>query len=78
MRGLYEKLPGHLKTELLVKAAVEDPELQKERAAIVKSKTVNELSQISALSEFPLPEAIEELVHHRPGAVERKKRFREK
>merc|ERR1719510_1163972 len=78
MKGLYDKLPGHLKTELLVKAAVEDPELQKERAAIVKSKTVNELSQISALSEFPLPEAIEELVHHRPGAVERKKRFREK
>ena len=71
-------MPESLKTQLLVKAAVEDPEVQKERAEILKSKTVNELSQISALSEFPLPEAIEELVYHRPGAVERKKRFREK
>ena len=78
MKGMYEKVPESLKCQLLVKATYEDPELQKERAETVKTKSVNELSQVTALSEFPVPEAIERLISRQPGAVERKKRFREK
>ena len=78
MKGMYDKVPASLKSQLLVKATVEDPEIQIERAEIVKTKTVNELSQVTTLSEFPVPEAIEKLISRQPGAVERKKRFREK
>ena len=44
MKGMYDKVPASLKSQLLVKATVEDPEIQIERAEIVKTKTVNELS----------------------------------
>ena len=77
-KGMYDKVPESLKTQLLVKATVEDPEVQKERADLVKTKTVKELSQVTSFSDFPVPENIEKLVSRQPGAVERKKRFREK
>ena len=77
-KAMYDKVPESLKTQLLVKATVEDPEVQKERADIVKAKTVNELSQVTSFKEFPVPDNIERLVSRQPGAVERKKRFREK
>ena len=79
MKGMYDKVPDSFKTQLLVKAKVEDPEIQKQRAEVVKTKTVNELSQVTSFKEFPVPDNIENLVNPRqPGAVERKKRFREK
>ena len=77
-KGMYDKVPESLKTQLLVKATVEDPEVQKERADLIKTKTVKELSQVTSFSDFPVPENIEKLVSRQPGAVERKKRFREK
>ena len=78
MKGMYDKVPESLKCQLLVKATVEDPEIQKERAETVKTKSVNELSQVTALSEFPVPEVVIKLISRESGAVERKKRFREK
>merc|ERR1712213_190030 len=60
---IYGTLPASLKdTKLLVKAQCEDPEVQAARAEIVKSKSVNELSQITSLSEVPIPEVIENML----------------
>ena len=77
-KGMYDKIPESLKSQLMVKSLVEDPEVQKERADVVKTKSVKELSQVTSFSDFPVPENIEKLVSRQPGAVERKKRFREK
>ena len=59
----YDALPDSLKSEVLVRARVETPEIQAERAETVKTKTVAELSQINSLAEFPLPKPIENLIH---------------
>ena len=61
--SLYDALPDSLKAEVLVRARVETPEVQQERAETVKTKTVAELSQINSLAEFPLPKPIENLIH---------------
>ena len=55
----------------MVRAKVEDPEKQRERADAIRAKSVHELSQITSLSDIPVP-----TIFRRP--VERKKRFREK
>jgi hypothetical protein len=77
-KSLYDTLPRSLKTEVLVRAKVEEPGVQQERAQTVKAKSVNELSQIHSFEEFPLPRTMQNLVG-RGGSrpVERKKRFRE-
>ena len=67
----------------MVRVRQEDPEVQRERAELVKSKSPTELSQMTSLSDFPLPSTIEQYVRparssKEPGAVERKKRFRDK
>ncbi|XP_059092500.1 uncharacterized protein LOC131887810 isoform X3 [Tigriopus californicus] len=72
--GLYATLPKSLKSEVLVRAKMEDPEVQRQRAEVVKSKSVHELSQITSLSDIPMPA----FVSKGPRPVERKKRFREK
>jgi hypothetical protein len=59
---MYATLPKSLKSELLVKSCVEDPEVQQERMALTQSKSVSELSQIKSLSEFPIPDNIEKLI----------------
>merc|ERR1711892_167441 len=65
-------------TKLLVKTETEDPEVQAARAEIVKSKSVNELSQITSLADIPIPDAIENFVKRGYAPVERKKNFKEK
>ena len=59
---MYATLPKSLKSELLVKSCVEDPEIQQERMALTQSKSVSELSQIKSLSDIPIPENIEKLI----------------
>jgi len=77
---IYETLtPASLtETKLLVKTEMEDPEVQAARAEIVKSKSVNELSQITSLSDIPIPDAIENFVKKSYAPAERKKKFKEK
>eukprot|EP00090_Calanus_glacialis_P017720 TRINITY_DN2752_c0_g1_i5.p1 TRINITY_DN2752_c0_g1~~TRINITY_DN2752_c0_g1_i5.p1 ORF type:complete len:1757 (-),score=501.37 TRINITY_DN2752_c0_g1_i5:475-5592(-) len=77
---IYETLtPASLmETKLLVKTEMEDPEVQAARAEIVKSKSVNELSQIASLSDIPIPDAIENFVKKSYAPAERKKNFKEK
>merc|ERR1711892_590868 len=67
-----------METKLLVKTETEDPEVQAARAEIVKSKSVNELSQITSLADIPIPDAIENFVKRGYAPVERKKNFKEK
>merc|ERR1711892_1272331 len=77
---IYEAFtPASLtETKLLVKTEMEDPEVQAARAEIVKSKSVNELSQITSLADIPIPDAIENFVKRGYAPVERKKNFKEK
>ena len=78
---IYGTLPTSLKkTKLLVKAECEDPEVQAARAEIVKSKSVHELSQVTSLSDFPVPEAIENMMKKKEknlAPTERKKKFKD-
>lgn len=76
MKKMYDKLPGSLKSEVLVRARQEDPDIQMSRAETVKNKTPAELSQITSLDQFPIPKTIEGLIGRAPRPVERKKKFR--
>lgn len=76
MKRLYKALPDSMKSEVLVRARQEDPEIQSARADICKTKTVAELSQISTLDQFPIPKTVEQLIGRAPRPVERKKKFR--
>ena len=58
----------------MVKSKIENPEKQRERAEVVKSMSVHELSQITSFSDLPMPN----FVTRRPRPVERRKKFREK
>ena len=55
-------VPESLKSQLLVKSKVEKPEVQKQRAELVSSKSVSELSQVTSLSDFPIPTTLERIV----------------
>ena len=56
-------MPVSMKAEVLVRSRVEDPEKQMQRAELTKNKTVQELSQINSLAEFPIPKTIEALIN---------------
>ena len=66
-RNLNEMLPESLKCQLLVKSKTEKPEVQRERAQLVSSKSVSELSQVTSLNDFPIPTTIERLVSKSKG-----------
>ena len=55
-------MPESMKCEVMVRSRVEDPEVQRERAEITKTRTVSQLSQINSLSEFPIPKRIENIL----------------
>merc|ERR1719348_2189725 len=80
---IYGTLPASLmETKLVVKAVCEDPEVQAARAEVVKSKSVNELSQVTSFADIPIPDAIENLMKKKPerntlAPAERKKKFKD-
>jgi len=79
---IYEPLVSSLTgTKLVCSSVVEDPEVQAARAEIVKSKSVNELSQISGISDFPIPDTVENFVKNlekkQYGPAERRKKIKE-
>ena len=49
---MYTKLPDSLKAECMVRATVEDPEVQKARAEVVKTKSVNTYQQCKRFIEI--------------------------
>ena len=79
---IYGTLPLSLKeTKLLVKATCEDPEVQRARAEVVKSKSVHELSQVTSLADIPIPDTIENILKKKErqglAPAERKKKFKD-
>ena len=62
-QSLYGSLPRSLKQDLLVKSRVEDPETLAERRAIVASKSVSELSQVTSFSDIPVPSSVSRVFH---------------
>jgi hypothetical protein len=64
-------LPESMKTEVLVRAVIEDPELQRTRSEITKTRTVQQLSQINSMSEFPIPTNIENLMNAEKRAAKK-------
>ena len=62
-QSLYGSLPRSLKQDLLVKSRVEDPETLAERRAIVASKSVSELSQVTSFSDIPVPSTVSRVFH---------------
>ena len=65
--------PESMKKQLLVKAKMEDPEVQRQRQEIVNTRTVAELSEVHGLGDFPVPTTLERLVDKskRKSRVER-------
>ena len=49
----------------MVKSKLEDPEIVARNKEIVKNKSVNELSQIRDISDFPVPDGIENFFKHK-------------
>merc|ERR550534_1481379 len=81
---IYDTLPASLtETKLMTKSVVEEPEVQAARAGVVKSKSVAELSQITTISDFPVPETIENLFSNKTvdrkqyAPAERRKKIKE-
>ena len=62
-QSLYGSLPRSLKQDLLVKARVEEPEVLEARRAVVASKSVSELSQITSISDIPIPSTLSRAFH---------------
>ena len=54
-KTMYEKLPGSLKAELLVKQTEEDQDCVKKNQELVRSMSPSELGNINSLSDFPVP-----------------------
>ena len=50
-----EKMPQSMKAEVLVKVKEENPEVQKERAELVRTTSPARLAQITSISDFPVP-----------------------
>merc|ERR1711962_781947 len=81
---IYDTLPASLtETKLMTKSVVEEPEVQAARAEVVKSKSVAELSQITTISDSPVPETIENLFSNKTvdrkqyAPAERRKKIKE-
>merc|ERR1712226_77211 len=54
-------IPESLLTPLAVKSVVEDQDLVAKNKEIIKTKSVGELAHIGALSDFPIPDNVENL-----------------
>ena len=61
----FTTLPSSMKCELLVTSKIEDPEIVARNKEIVKNKSVHELSQIRDISDFPVPDGIENFFKHK-------------
>ena len=61
-KDIYATLPKSLKSEVLVRSRMEDPEVQRQRRQLTQSKSVSELSQVKSFADFPIPANIEKLV----------------
>ena len=51
-----------MKTEVMVRSRIEDPEILQQRRQLSQSKSVSELAQIQSMADFPIPSTIEKLM----------------
>ena len=65
-----------MKSEVLVRAREEEPDVQKLRQELTRSKSPTELSQINSLSDFPIPKHIEDLMAKKTGKFIKKNSFK--
>ena len=56
-----------MKSEVLVRAREEEPDVQKMRQELTRAKSPTELSQINSLADFPIPKQIEDLMAKKTG-----------
>ena len=61
--SMYASLPRSMKSEVLVRSRLEDPEVLKERQRAVQTQSVSELARVSGLSDMPVPATIENIMH---------------
>lgn len=67
--GIYATLPKSLTTQdVLVRIRTENPEVLKERQALLKAKSISELAHVSGLGDFPIPANIERLFQGKPAS----------
>lgn len=60
-----DTMSNPLKAECIVRVKEEDPEKQRQRQELVKTKTPKELGKITSLSDIPVPSPIENLMKKR-------------
>ena len=60
--NIYATLPRSLKSELAVASKIQDPEVVQERREMLSKKSVNELSQVTSLSDVPIPSPIQKIM----------------
>ena len=53
--SVYETLPRSLKEPTMVGRTIEDPEIQKERVELTRTKTPSQLAEMHSLSDIPIP-----------------------
>jgi hypothetical protein len=58
-----------MKSEVLVKAKIEDPDVLEGRRTLAQSKSVGELSRIHTLADFPIPSSIQRMVSRSKSEV---------
>lgn len=51
-----------MKSEMLVRTRMEDPDVLRERRELVQSKSVSELASITSITDFPVPATIGNLL----------------
>ena len=61
-----DTLKKSMNAQCLVRSKVENPDVQVARQEMVKKKTVAELSQITSLSDFPIPSKLQAIMERRP------------
>lgn len=62
MKSLQDKLDTIKSEKILVASKFEDPAVLKERREMAQSRSVSQLSQISTLSDIPIPGTLERLL----------------
>jgi hypothetical protein len=60
--AVYESISKAMKAEVLVRVKDEDPELQRQRQQLTRTKSPAELSKIQSLGDFPIPSPIKQLM----------------
>ncbi len=61
-------LPKSLKSEVLVRARVEDEEVLRERRKLVQTVSVGELARVGSPADIPVPKTLGNIVHGRLGS----------